>query len=410
MMERRTLLGTSVAATVAASAGVAQAAKSKDEIVDRKIDPWNQPPEMLKSRYQRLPKQDDEARQHFTRGLAKWVQKDGQRPEAREATKAMLEANGASMTEPTKLDLQQSFDLMLKDPGYAARTRLIRTNFHIHWDNPKRAFYRDYDWYMAEMEKTDRQGPGKLELNPNMDVPEYTRYEIHTQPGGYVGDPFAGWIYDYGHYSGTDALMDFARPTSYAQNIKLPKDGQVRRILDIGCSMGHGTQAIKERFPNAEVWGIDIGGPLVRYAHYRAVKRNLDINYAQRLAEDTKFPDGYFDIVSDCIMFHEVTPQAAKKIVAETHRILRPGGVFNHADVATTGQPSYRPAQSVPEKASLHVNHRENIEPWWVMYITSDFPSVVKAAGFDVDLTGTPTNQSADRRGGFPPFVATKPA
>ena len=70
--------------------------------------------------------------------------------------------------------------------------------------------------------------------------------------------------------------------------------------------------------------------------------------------------DGYFDIVADCIMFHEVTPAAAKKIAAETHRILRPGGVFHHADIITAGQPGFKAPATVPEKASLFVNHRDD--------------------------------------------------
>src|SRR6185503_12613272 len=108
MMERRTLLA-SAAATVAAS-GVAQVATG-DELVEVKMDPWNQPPEVLKKRHMRLPKQDDEARQHFTRGMAKFVSEDGQRPEAKKATEALLAAHGESMTAPTKLDLEESFNL-----------------------------------------------------------------------------------------------------------------------------------------------------------------------------------------------------------------------------------------------------------------------------------------------------------
>ena len=36
-----------------------------------------------------------------------------------------------------------------------------------------------------------------------------------------------------------------------------PADGRVRRVLDIGCSAGQSATAFKERFPEAEVWGVD---------------------------------------------------------------------------------------------------------------------------------------------------------
>ena len=56
---------------------------------------------------------------------------------------------------------------------------------------------------------------------------------------------------------------------------------------------------------------------------------DLDINFAQRLAEDTKFPDNYFDIVVVHLLFHEVSAAAAKNIYPEIHRVLRKGGVWS---------------------------------------------------------------------------------
>ena len=35
-------------------------------------------------------------------------------------------------------------------------------------------------------------------------------------------------------------------------------------ILDLGCTVGHSTLAWKERYPDAEVHGIDVGAPCVR--------------------------------------------------------------------------------------------------------------------------------------------------
>jgi SAM-dependent methyltransferase len=285
---------------------------------------------------------------------------------------------------------------MLKDPVYAMSTRISRSVQHLMWDRSMRAFHGDRDRWLAALEATDHSGPGSLELNPGLDMPDYTRHEIHTQPGGYVGDPFAGLAYNYaldfgfhddyhapgkpGTENGHDEMY-----IGLAQALTLPSDGRVLRILDLGCGTGQFTTSLKERFPNAEVWGIDVGAPMVRYAHYRAVHMNLDVHFAHRLAEDTKFPDGYFDIVTDHIMFHEVTGQAAQQIVAETYRVLRPGGVFHHMDVLTSGEPTPLP-NSVTGKAGAWVNHRHNIESWSLEYISTDFPGVLRNAGFDVKL------------------------
>jgi ubiquinone/menaquinone biosynthesis C-methylase UbiE len=256
------------------------------------------------------------------------------------------------------------------------------------WDRAFRAFHGEAEKYLALMEETDNAGPGSLELNPDMFLPDYTCHEIHAQPGGYVGDPFAGWVY---HWALTQAYYQAENEydqahLAVAQGCPKPADGEVHRVLDMGCGSGLSTTAYKERFPDAEVWGIDVGGPMVRYAHHEAVKKNIDVHFAQRLAEDTKFPDNHFDIVSNFVMFHEVDAPAAKKIVSEIFRILRPGGVFNHADSQTEGNPKRPLPRTIPIKARLWENHRHNVETWALDYAHTDFPQLMRSAGFDVDL------------------------
>ena len=125
---------------------------------------------------------------------------------------------------------------------------------------------------------------------------------------------------------------------------EIPKDGKVERILDIGCSIGQSAVALKERFPDAEVWGIDVGAPMVRFAHKRAVDLGQEVHFAQRLAEDTKFPDGHFDVVNAFILFHEVPLEAQAEILKEVFRVLRPGGIFNVFDFPHNLEGKYPPS------------------------------------------------------------------
>ena len=204
---------------------------------------------------------------------------------------AFLRSKGLQIGE-TDLGYEECFKIMLEDPSYAAKTRLERSAQALMWDRAMRAFHGEADKYLTLMEETDNAGPGSLELNPDMDLPDYTCHEIHNQPGGFVGDPFAGWVY---HWALTQAFYQGRNEydqvhLAIAQSCPKPADGEVRRILDVGCASGLSTTAYKERFPNAEVWGIDVGAPLVRYAHHRAVKKDMDVHFAQRLGEDTKFP------------------------------------------------------------------------------------------------------------------------
>ena len=59
------------------------------------------------------------------------------------------------------------------------------------------------------------------------------------------------------------------------------------------------------------------GLKVVRYGHMRAVDMGTEVHFKQALAEATGYPDGYFDIVISYILFHEVTKDAAPKIISE---------------------------------------------------------------------------------------------
>lgn len=409
-IKRRTFIATSVAAAAATQMPNAFSGPS-DDLVEVRVDPWNQPPE-LQAKWKTAGKflhQDDESRQDFTRGVAAWLNRDAAKPEAQAHQAAFLKSKGINLLDDVNMTGEEAFNLLVQDPVFAARTRLARSNFALHWDNPRRAFFRDADYYLGEMEKTDKSGPGRLELNPDLDIPDWARHEIHSQPGGYCGDPFGGWVYHLGHVQGTDALKDRGRSVSYGQACRVPDDRKVRRVCDLGCSMGDSTLGLKIRFPKAEVWGVDVGAPLLRYAHYQAVKAGFDVIFSQRNAEKTGFPDGYFDIVGSCIMFHEVAPEARERIVREIFRILRPGGVYHHADFMTKGHPEYTPGKTVVGLASQWIDHRHNVETWSPAYRDCEFYDLLRSVGFKVEFNGPWTGNSKDRPRAFPHVSAIKP-
>ena len=245
------------------------------------------------------------------------------------------------------------------------------------------AFDHDGDRQVGHelLRHADRSGPGSLELNPTMDIPAYARHEIHIQPGGYVGDPFAGHIYHYGTNSyyisviGNNEQDQVHRGT--VARLPVPADGKVRRILDYGCGIGQMTVALKERFPDAEVWGIDVGGPMVRYAHLRAGKLGVAANFAQRLAEASGFPDGHFDIVTSYITHHELPAATTRKVIEEARRVTRPGGVFYPLDFNSGG------VKSIPRGLYARWwDHRWNNEVWSFEYHALDFNAEIASRGF----------------------------
>jgi SAM-dependent methyltransferase len=300
---------------------------------------------------------------------------------------------------------EECFRIMMENPDYAVRLRLDATAQHIMWDRARRHFLKDADRYLALLDEAENQGPGKLEMNAKLEYPHSTLHEIHSQPGGFVGDPLGGWVYHYAVTQGFRQGSAFhdENHIEYAMSYQKPADGVVRRCLDLGCGTGQSTTPIKMRFPDAEVWGVEVGGPLVRYAHYRAREMGLEVNFRHGLAEDNKFPDNYFDMASSSILFHEVSTEAAKKIVAETFRVLRPGGTYSHSDFVTEGHGNGR-AHTLPGKAQLWRTRRHNAyEPWFIEYADSDLPGMLRAVGFTVDMSGTGVM-------GRPRVIATKPA
>jgi SAM-dependent methyltransferase len=397
MINRRTLL---TSATAAAAMGIASAAESKaaPDVVDVKIDPFNLTPDQ-KTRHPgtHFRKLASASYQDFCDGMRRRMSNEAVRHDYSAHIERYLRSKGLNSIDDTDMDYEQAFNLMIQDPVYAASTRISRSVQNLMWDRAMRAFHSESDYYLAALAAADKAGPGTLDLNPGLDMPDYTRYEIHSQPGGYVGDPFAGFVYNYAldvgfhddfHAPGKPPSGENDHDEMYlgmAQSLTLPENGEVHRILDLGSGTGQYTTALKERFPEAEVWGVEVGAPMVRYAHYRAVQMKVGANFAHRLAEDTKFRDGYFDIVTDHILFHEVSAAAAKNIVAEAHRVLRPGGVFHHMDVVSNGDPT-PPSRTVLGKAGAWANHRHNLEAWGLEYQNSDFPAVLAAAGFEVKL------------------------
>jgi SAM-dependent methyltransferase len=349
-------------------------------------------------RMERLPTLDLESRQDFLQSFRAWANRDLSRAAAARAD-AIVARHGYS--PEADIPLPRALEMLQNDPLLQTSTRAWLSCQQLAWNGLREEFEGNADRYLAEMEAVDRRGPGSLELDPDIELPDYVRHEIHIQPGGYVGHPFAGHLYHYGtngFYSGRNTQDELH--VSAAQRMPLPADGKVRRILDLGTGIGQLAMALKERFPDAEVWGIDVGAPMVRYAHLRAVERDLDVHFAQRPAEDTKFPDGYFDLVVSYIMFHEVSPAGAQAIVNEAYRITRPGGVFYPIDFRLTNAPR----RSAYGLYRLWWDHRWNNEVWTLKFRSAGLPDLIRAAGFSLNETEPVVLEN------FGVLNATKPA
>jgi ubiquinone/menaquinone biosynthesis C-methylase UbiE len=263
-------------------------------------------------------------------------------------------------------------------PVVASRNRLMRSTQEMMWRQVRETYAKREAELLAELDAADRSPPGSVEWDPAFPYPDYyTAHEFHIQPGSYYADPLAGYVYHYGtkvFFLGQNDWDDIQ--TRFVNQVPPPPDGEVNRILDVGCSIGQSTTALKQRFVAAEVWGIDVAAPMVRYAHKRALDMGLPIHFAQRLAEDTRFPDDHFDLVYSYILFHELPPALVPRVLAEMRRVTRPGGVVAVVDFASLG-PNLPPLV----RYLFEFSRAFNGEPYAADFITLDFAALMREVG-----------------------------
>lgn len=174
-------------------------------------------------------------------------------------------------------------------------------------------FYESMDWE-AEKERFAR---------PDLAYPEYYRSQnFHGIEGGYLA-PGAAVSYD-------PITQYFLPPgeTWVRQEVINSVAVHPQKILDLGCGTGSMTLKLKQAFPQAEVFGLDLSPYMLVMADYKAQQTGLEIRWLHGKAEKTQFRDEEFDLVTACLLFHETPPTITTDILAEAFRILKPGGQF----------------------------------------------------------------------------------
>jgi ubiquinone/menaquinone biosynthesis C-methylase UbiE len=209
--------------------------------------------------------------------------------------------------------------------------------------------------------------------------------DIHLMPGGNGHDDGSilqgavmdrgGAVYMLGRNGGM--LNDLRGQTAIAHLLTIAPDVAPARILDMGCGIGTSTVPAAKAFPEAEVHGIDVGASMLRYAHARAESLGARVHFSQQSAEKTNFPDGHFDVVFSCVVLHETSPEAMANILAESCRLLKPGGYAIHLEV-----PLIHNFGDVWQELSSELEAEYNNEPNWRGALSADYRSLMEAAGF----------------------------
>jgi SAM-dependent methyltransferase len=296
---------------------------------------------------------------------------------------------------------------LLEDPMFATWSALRRMTMEQRQQAGRWIAIREAE-HLAEAAENLIQDDPRLRLDPDLPIPRYvSAVDHHCMAGSYhtelfPGDVSPGANYDVGLFittggllgrwsdGGGRAIIDWVR--------RQKPDFKPKRILDIGSTLGHNVLPLAMAFPDAEVIAVDVGGPMLRYGLARAKSLGVDnVRFVQADASSLpEFEDGSFDWIQTTMFLHELSLASMRAIFAESHRLLRPGGVVLHVE-----QPQYTPAMPLFEQAMRDWDAFYNNEPFWSTLHEIDLDARFVAAGFDPDKL-IHDHVSADARDIFP--------
>ncbi len=201
---------------------------------------------------------------------------------------------------------------------------------------------------LAKRAASETPAGGSLTLDPSLEIPRHvSALDVHLIPGcfhseytkddvaqgavvSFGGMVFAGAMGWRQGFKGSFGAV--GESVAYYLSQKFPAF-KPKRILDIGTSSGKNLMPYADIFPDAELYGIDVAAPLLRYGHAKAEANSIPIHFSQQNAEHLDFPDGHFDLIVSSFFFHEVPVKSTKKILTECRRLLSKDGLMAHMEL-----------------------------------------------------------------------------
>lgn len=239
--------------------------------------------------------------------------------------------------------------------------------------------YHDAQRETLEAGLTDADLPeGLLSLDPDLEMPAYyTAVDIHQHPGGVWSDAIAGCVYERGARSTTPTMgvkhADLhTRLTDYVDGLL---DGPPARLFDMACGFGKSTGPFVEAYREAEIVGMDLSEPCLRLAARTAHEnQSRNVRYVQGDARESGLDPDSQDVVTSTMYLHEMPPSGVRAALAESYRVLKPGGRMVHLDFYHLPDPIAR---------FIHYGHgRCNNEPFMEPLAEMDLTAELEALGF----------------------------
>lgn len=357
------------------------------------------------------PTHDEAARQQFVVALKQHLNRE-LRARNRELFEQVVVPRFRSEHGRVPASREDIRAAMSAQPEYRAWSTLNRSAQELMWASVLETVARERPRLRDFVRRIGVSGTrrGSLDLDPAFVAPRgVASIDIHLQPGGYTldlgdDDVTAGALYEaggnlYAFGQGISRTDSKAAAVQAFLRERYP-DLVPKHILDMGCSAGSATVPYAEAFPSAKVHGIDVGSGMLRYAHARAEALGQSVHFHQRDAGNTRFPSASFDLVVSHNLMHEVPSSTRVAMLAESWRLLRPGGVFVHQDI-----PLQFAKLDEYQKFDYSWDTRNNNEPYWEAYANADLTEDLERAG--VPAAHAEIGNLSRATGSLPWFIVT---
>ncbi|MBM3158161.1 MAG: class I SAM-dependent methyltransferase [Bacteroidetes bacterium] len=313
---------------------------------------------------------DERARYNFLANLNRYVS-TVIAPGNKLAYDRRVEPNFVKEHDRSFKDRFELGEAMKQDSIYQMWAALRRSTMEMRQQNGRAVVLRQAEQLASKVAEL-LKGNDSLQLKDDFMVPPYlTHVDNHLMPGSYHTEYFSGDVsnaanYDSGLFvtSGgmLGSLTDGGGRAIAAWVKETYPNFHPKRIMDVGCGLGHNTLPIAQAFPNAVVIGIDAGTPMLRYGAARAHSLGVhNVKFIQADAADMKeFTDESFDWVQTTMFLHETGGKSIHAIFNEIKRILKNGGLNLHIE-----QPQYTSDMSMYEQFMRDWDAYYNAEPFW---------------------------------------------
>lgn len=207
------------------------------------------------------------------------------------------------------------------------------------------------------------------------ELPRYYRRNFHFQTDGYLSRESAE-LYEHEVellFSGTaDAMRRLIIPA--LREAFGTSDGKGLRFLELAAGTGRTTRFVSLAFPKAKIVTLDLSAPYLKEAQ-RRLKDRERVDFVQGDATAVPFQDGHFDAVYSVFLFHELPEEERRRVMNESLRVLKPGGVMGLVDSIQLGDaPQFE--KLLPDFPRMY--H----EPYYRNYIETPMERLVEGAGF----------------------------